>query len=200
MLPSSGVTAECPNESSTGANWQELEQRVQQAEEKLHKLVGLQAAVVQLQSMLLNGSTPLLNSTQMSNDNSDVASLRDSIDSIQTQLSLVARTANGVNDRQDTLNTRINELNEDISSLTSKTDQLQTMTTESNNRIVDIQATLSKLQSSGLVCYNKGFIVSGAVKNLPLSSIDASSIFDQQHGTDKVRINTEAKPGAWCPG
>lgn len=196
MLPGSVAGEGCPAGAQGGG---ELTERVEQVEKSVSQLVGLQGAVVTLQTLMLNGTNISRIDASQAGGSRDLAKLRDDMDVLQSRLVNVEQTANSVDDHQDYLSTKINELTDDLNSMTSRTDQLDVTSDEVKTRVSDVQAMMTKLQESGLLCYSRGLVVSGPVKQLEESDITVSSVFNADHGVDKLRINNNQKPGAWCP-
>ena len=52
----------------------------------------------------------------------------------------------------------------------------------------------------GSTCHRRGLLVSGEESRINSSKIRASSEYDADHSSEKVRIFTTISPAAWCPG
>lgn len=72
---------------------------------------------------------------------------------------------------------------------------------KTEQRVASQEIVIKNLQEkSRLSCRNRGLMISGNDSYLSDRSITVSSIFNSEHGPDKVRIFTSVMPGAWCPG
>ena len=47
---------------------------------------------------------------------------------------------------------------------------------------------------------NRGLLVDGNTSNISADDITVSSSYNNNHGSNKARIQTTGSEGAWCPG
>ena len=153
----------------------------QLAEAKNH-ISQLQSGLIDIQSRALNQTALLL----------QLASQREKLEVVGNSLDMIFR---GVEE----LSVKVDDDDDKIQSQEQLILALSIANNKTLTRIKHVEDELKAVMgNTGLVCAQQALLVTGLEEQISLDQIKVSSMYDNTHGADKLRINTEIKPAAWC--
>ena len=150
----------------------------------------------QLQAAMLTLQNEVLNTTANPNV------IRQMQDTIQQHENAVASISNFIVKVGDELNHRHEEMHAAQMNITDLQKQNvvteeKLLTAQENVQVLQKEVESLKMQSASS-CRQKGLGVSEEDKSVAVKKINVSSQYDETHGPDKVLVNEEGPPGAWC--
>ena len=140
--------------------------------------------------------------------NQSIASLQsqadrqaDRIDTLADSVNNIANDVTTLRSDYNTLETRLATATDDYQRLSASYATLNNELSMKSQELESLKNTVDSYKSAGLLCRQRGLLVEGPNQTFDVNQVQVSSVYDANHGADKVRMQYTpgTGPGSWCP-